>query len=262
MTDVQPVEQTKRDQTQTKQTKKEREAAIKYDAIVADAKRLIKVLESNTMQLGELADRVKAEYGEEKLAQFARDIGIKIATVARWRSVYRKWKGIEAPEPVSPSVRKALQGLPDPVVEKILREKPKLTVRQAHTHARDWRAGHPDEQWQVRHTRGWIGQAEQHATGAIQYGRPAAEHLDPANLRQALDNPEQTIAALRRGGEALIRLADELERVLALLPTPMFDDAAPSEAAPPLNDVAPAEATPNETVPSEVATPNEAAPSD
>jgi transposase-like protein len=227
MTEVQQVEATQRDRAQTT---KEREAAIKYDAAVAEGKRLVKVLDSNTMQLGELADRVKAAYGKGKLAQFARDIGINAATLSRWRSVYRKWKGIEAPEPISATVLKTIQDHPKRA--EIIKANPNLTVREARTHMRDYRLAHPEKQqeWQVRDTRGWLGHAVKHAKDAIQYGHPAAHCLDPAILRLALDNPEQAEATLRAGGGALITLADEIKRALASpTPPPMFE-AKPNDA--------------------------------
>src|SRR5262249_33567083 len=92
-----------------------------YNAAVAEGKTLVAAIKSNTMQLGELADRVKAEYGEAKLAQYAKDIGVNVATLSRWRSVYRKWKRQkEAPGPVSASVLKALQGHPE--ADKVIEE--------------------------------------------------------------------------------------------------------------------------------------------
>jgi transposase-like protein len=181
--------------------------------------------------VGELAARLQPKYGEQTLARFAEEIGIKASTLERWRSTYTKRKGKPAPGPVSHSVLKALQSHPeaDKVIEEHLKEHPKLTRRQADGYMSDYRATHPE--WRVTETNRWFAKAEKHAQGAIQLGHPAQQHLDPAILRQALDNPEQTEAALRKGGEALITLADEVKRALAPpTPPPMFDDA-PGDAS-------------------------------
>lgn len=54
MTTVQQVE------SQTNKRDKEREAAVSYDALVANAKRLVKALQSNTALLGELVDLMRS----------------------------------------------------------------------------------------------------------------------------------------------------------------------------------------------------------
>jgi transposase-like protein len=215
------------EKTKTKAKAKKDADAISYDEAVTEGKQLVKAIKSNQMRLGELADRLEPKYGKQTLKHFAKEIGVKASTVERWRSVYRSRKGKPATEPESPpSVLKAIQGLPEPVQDEILKLKP--TVRQAHTHARDYRAAHPEiqEDWKVRDARGWLGQAEKHAKDAIQYGHPASAHLAPAILRQAIDNVDQMLATLRAGGKALNTLADEVERALAPpTPPPMFDDA-------------------------------------
>jgi len=126
-------------------------------------------------------------------------------------------------------VLQALQGHPEAV--EIITENPDLTTREARTRMRDYRVGQgTQENWQVGETRRWFAQAVKHAQGAIQYGHPASAHLDPTIVRAALDNPDQTEAALRAGGRGLITLADEVKRALAPpTPPPMFDDA-PGEA--------------------------------
>jgi hypothetical protein len=117
----------------------------------------------------------------------------------------------------------ALQG--HPLRNELL--KPKLTVRQARTLMRDYRTGQgTQEDWQVGETRRYLNEALTHAKQALKYGHPTQAHLNPDVLRKALDNPPQAMAALRLGGNALITLADEVERALAPpAPPPMFDDA-------------------------------------
>jgi Subunit ChlI of Mg-chelatase len=65
------------------------------------------------MRLGELAAGVEKQYNEEKLKQFAKDIGIPFCTLARCRSVYRAWQGKEAPAPKSYAVAQELQAHPE-----------------------------------------------------------------------------------------------------------------------------------------------------
>jgi hypothetical protein len=255
---------------------KKQSDAISYDAAVTEGKELVKEIKSNQMRLGELADRLQPKYGDKTLERFAKAIGIKAATVERWRSTYRKQKGKPATEPVSPSVLKALQGLPQPVQDKILKEKPNLTVREAHTHARDYRAAHPaqgeftpeslvpqqdqtsasaeQEDWRLRDARPWFAKAHQHAAEATNYSYVNEDYLEPTVLRAAIENLDQFLAALRAGGAALIGLADKVERKLAPPPPPMWSDVAPGTSSNTTPDEgAPAEGTPEETSSAEAA---------
>jgi hypothetical protein len=106
----------------------------------------------------------------------------------------------------------------------------KLTVREARKLMKDYRKAHGlQEEWQVGETRRWLAEAVKHALEAHKkYGHPAQEHLDPAILRQAVDEPDKLVDSLRLGGRALNTLADEVECAFttpaALLPAPMFDD--------------------------------------
>ena len=65
-----------------------------YDAAVAEAKQITQNMETaewGRMRLGELASQVETQYGENKLKQFAKDIGMALCTLERSRSVYRAW---------------------------------------------------------------------------------------------------------------------------------------------------------------------------
>jgi hypothetical protein len=63
------------------------------------------------------------------VAKFAAEIGIAAFTLKRRLSVYRAWKGIEAPAPLSFAVLQELQDHPDRA--EIVMEKPNLTKREA-----------------------------------------------------------------------------------------------------------------------------------
>jgi hypothetical protein len=227
---------------------------INFDEAVAQAKQHIEAKKHHEMMLGELADRVEPKYGDRTLAKFAEEIGVDVADLNRWRSVYRAYKGKPPIEGTSPKfgVLQALQA--HPKRDEIIKENPNLTTREARTYMRDWHAAHPEEQekWQVGEARRWFAQAEKHAQEAIKYGFPAVAHLDPVILRQALDNPEQTEATFRAGARAFFKLIIEMKRGLRereRTPPPMFDDA-PAEAAPaddddaPPDDTAPGDPTP------------------
>src|SRR5262245_19890963 len=104
MTDVQ-VESTKlKAKLKTKPKTTAVIDVIEFDEAVVEGKKLVKELHSNENKLGELADRLEPKYGDKTLDRFAKEIGVNAGTLKRWRSTYRKWKGIEAPEPVSASV--------------------------------------------------------------------------------------------------------------------------------------------------------------
>jgi hypothetical protein len=140
-------------------------------------------------------------------------------------------------------VLQALQA--HPVRDKIIKERPDLTVREARTMMKDYRLGQgipaqqePQQQepQPVIEARRWFTKPVTLARTAVESrcGHVTQQYLDPAILRPALttpelDSPEQVEATLRAGGEELITLADKLKGALA---PPMFDDppAAPSEA--------------------------------
>jgi len=281
MTDVHqdesPRKPKKRGRVQKQAEQSPQSDVINYDdKAIAKGKRLAATVKSGDgaeMKLGELADRLQPKYGKNTLARFAKDIHISAARLARCRSIYRAYKDNETIKESSPKsgVLAALQGHPKRA--EIIKEFPNLTVAKARIFMSDYRkAKGVQADWQVRDTRGWLGQAKKHADEAIQYGHPKQEHLDPNILRQAIDDWDILIAGLRLGGEALVRLADELKRVrpLALpeppllLPRPMFDDTAPSEA--PQNEATPDNATSDEAAqtdaPADETTPDNTTPVD
>ena len=159
MTNVQQVESSRSKTRKRGRARKQHSepTEIKYDdEAIAQGKKLVKALDSSEMKLGELADRLQPRYGKKTLARFAEDIGTKVATLNRCRSVYRAFKGIEAPEPKF-AVLKALQA--HPLRDQIIKEQPNLTKREATTMMRDWYQGHgEDEDWRVNETRRWFAE--------------------------------------------------------------------------------------------------------
>src|SRR5262249_14287577 len=134
------------------------------DKAIEEGKKLVAKLKSQEaavklteMELGELADRLKPEYGEKTVAVFAHKIGVPAAALKRWRSAYRAWKGKEAPG-ASFAVAKELQA--HPLREEIVREQPNLTKREARSIMRAYRQAHEEEMdWRVEESRRWFAGA-------------------------------------------------------------------------------------------------------
>ena len=279
MTDVQQVEPSrKQTKTKTKTKKRDRvrkqpdKGQIKYDdKAIAEGKRLVKALQSNEMKLGELADRLEPIYGAQTLACFAKEIGVKVGTLNRCRSVYRAYKGRDSGSGASFAVRKALQGHPER--DKIIKEV-KPGVREARTIMKDYRVAQgqdpdkgqeqdqaqeqdewlerlrnlePQLRWKVIEARRFLDEAKKFALDAHKkYGHLKLEHLDLNILLHAVDEPDKLVTTLRLGGQAANivtnTLADEIECAFttpaALLPAPMFDDNSTSdEGTPPDNSI-------------------------
>src|SRR5262249_20343155 len=119
--------------------------------------------------------------------------------------------------------------------------------------------------------------------GAIKYGHPKPDYLDPEVMCKAIDDWDKLENGLRLGGQALIRLADEVKRmrVLAFPPPPMFDkgeatlepywdttmnvvaEALPKdEAAAAPNDKPPDEGAQSDATPDKIGAPSDATPAD
>ena len=115
---------------------------IPYEEAVAKGKAIIAKMDReqrrDQMRLGELADRVETKYRDRTIAKFAKAIGVAACTLKRYLSVYRAWdgRGIEAPGPVSYSVLRELQDHPER--EKIVKENPQITKREAQKRRREF----------------------------------------------------------------------------------------------------------------------------
>jgi hypothetical protein len=212
--------------------------------------------------VGATGDQV-TNYRQKKLADFAEEIGIKADRLNRCRSVYRAYKDKDFKgAPPKFALLQSLQGHPQRY--EIIDNNPHMTEREGRDVMHLYRvakkapeqgqsqgekaqgqeeqpeptqAQKNQEDWRVGEARRWFAQAVKHAQDAIKYGHPAAAHLDPVILRDALDDLNQQMAALRLGGRALIALAIKVKRALASpTPPPMFDDDAPVEFDPPDDD--------------------------
>ena len=122
----------------------EQSTPIKFDpADVAQGIKLGAALKSNKIEIGELADRVASNHGDISLKKFAKIIGVPYASLKRYRSTYRQWKGVDfaGRRLPYPGVLAALAG--HPKRDWIIEQHPKLTVREARTFAKDYRLAHP-----------------------------------------------------------------------------------------------------------------------
>jgi hypothetical protein len=104
---------------------------IDFDDAVKEARQILAKGEEDQWRLAELAGQVETSYGEKKLQQFAKAIGIAPCTVARMRSVWRAWQNDknEGPAPKSFAVAQALQGHPER--QKLISENPGMTRAKA-----------------------------------------------------------------------------------------------------------------------------------
>jgi len=89
--------------------------------------------ERDHFRIGEIADKVKTIYGDRTHAELAKRSSIAYSCLKRYLSVYRAWKGTPfgapGPQSVSYSVLRELATLDDR--EKIIRDNPKITKREA-----------------------------------------------------------------------------------------------------------------------------------
>jgi hypothetical protein len=82
-----------------------------YDDLLIRGRSLQRMVSSHQIEIGELADQVDTQYGQETLLQYAADIGIDYATLKNYRTTYRSWKN-EPRRPKSYSVARILNRYP------------------------------------------------------------------------------------------------------------------------------------------------------
>ena len=108
---------------------------IPYEEAVAEGCKINEQMKRDerlrNMRLGELAARVERKYGDRTKAKFAKEIGVAPCTLSRYRKVWQAWDGggIVAPGPTSYTVMRELKDHPDR--EKIVKENPQITKREA-----------------------------------------------------------------------------------------------------------------------------------
>jgi hypothetical protein len=79
---------------------------------VKQGRALVEKISTSQLELGELADKVEKNYGDDTLGEFAHAIGIEYDTLKGYRYVWRKWKE-SAVKPRNFSLAKALASYKD-----------------------------------------------------------------------------------------------------------------------------------------------------
>jgi hypothetical protein len=216
MTDIQPVESSKTKTKKRAQPKTQKPQPDFYDAAVAEGKQIVQKIEraeSGRMRLGELADRVRTKYGENKLKQYAKEIGMALCTLERSRSVWRAWKDKSATPP-NFSVAQELQTLPN--CAQIVKSNPNITVREARKERlahkeREQQQANPVDKMKKRfedlllHVSKVVGDAEIIKFDAEQRRNLKKAITQPALLSELLEGERQCKAIY----EFLKRLVDE-----------------------------------------------------
>jgi hypothetical protein len=197
------------------------ETAVASDTIiwavaVSEGKAIVARADSDHMRLGELADEVVAKYGDKTLAKFAAAIGVAACTLKRRRSVYRAWKEIGASPPQLYTVAQELAAHPDRA--EIVQENPNITARKAREMVRANNTaqddGRREEDWKLKETRRWFNRLVDMAeeiVGEVNIGAMTPERRQI--LTEVLE-PNLLVQQLREGGEALVKLADDLKQLI------------------------------------------------
>jgi hypothetical protein len=106
---------------------------IPFDEAVAEIAEIqakIKEAEYLPLRIGEIADKVKPEYGDSTMEKLAEKLGIKLSTLNHYRTVYRAWKDILPPGAKFPfAVLKELAAVPNRA--ELLMAEPNMSKRRA-----------------------------------------------------------------------------------------------------------------------------------
>jgi hypothetical protein len=194
-----------------------------YDAAVAEAKQITQNMETaewGRMRLGELASQVETQYGENKLKQFAKDIGTALCTLERSRSVYRAWAEIPAAPP-NFSVAQELQAVDDR--GQIVTDKPNITAREARKKrlASEDKKKKADPNYGVKKMKelfdGLLTRASKAIADADWISNLDAE--ERKNLKKVIIKDPKLLDEPREAAKAWTASADALQR--------LFDETAP-----------------------------------
>jgi hypothetical protein len=204
-------------------TAPELEISISWDDALAEGKRLVAegeqidaTADRNDWQLAALADQVVKDYHEDKLGQFAKEIGLAHCTIKRRRQTYRHWKEILKGDPgllssLSYSVARELEKHPDR--ERLFRENRKMTKREASALVKAYREK-PENETERR----W-------RDVIVRAGKALANenflNVDREILPKVVDPAE--LSNLREAAQAWIRTADGLEKLFK--PEPANEEA-------------------------------------
>jgi hypothetical protein len=213
MTNVQPIEPAQ----PRKRAQKQADEPDFYDAAVAEGMQInqnMTTAEWGRMRLGELASQVETKYGENKLKQYAKDIGMALCTLERSRSVWRAWEDISAAPP-NFSVAQELQDHPDR--GKIVAERPNITTREARKKARAWKEKKQkeDPDFGVKQMKELFDGLLTRASKAIA-DEEMISNLDlerRQNLKKAIKDPK-LLDELREGARAWTLTADLLQNLV------------------------------------------------
>lgn len=206
---------------------------IPYDDGVREGKAIIAKHEASRARmmwrLGELADRLEPRYGEKTRARFAEAIGMVGCTLDRICSTYRAWKDeISAPGPnLSWAAMRVL--VDHPKRAEIVNKNPNITKREAEAECKKQkqptakRETKPDSKAE---TQRWFTDLLVRVNHAVRdlkmtEGR-ARNRLQRLELQEVIE--PALLPTLRQGGEAWIKLANNLEAFLR-------DGTWPEEAA-------------------------------
>jgi hypothetical protein len=185
---------------------------VDWNEAVTEGRAIVARADQDQMRLGELADQVDKAYGENSLAKFGKEIGVAACTLKRRRSVYRAYKGIGAPVPLSQPFSVLQELAVHPQRDKIIVERPQLTKREARDLVRQYH-GHSLTLRRTE-TERWLREVVAIAGKAVGATSFVDQPLSPEAKRELANKIEPSILpGLREGGEALLRLADCLEQL-------------------------------------------------
>jgi hypothetical protein len=188
---------------------------LSFEDACVEGKRLVEEMnakdDSVQWRLGELADLIEPKYGAKTLSKFAHRIGRAPCTVKRYRTVYRAWKDFlpkNAPGLRFPySVARELAGIVDRESrESLIERMPTMTKSQAAT----FRKAHQNPESETEEIDRWWKDSIKRANKDL--GDEKYLDVDRHILRRVVK--QGLLKTLRNGGEARIRLADGLQKIL------------------------------------------------
>jgi hypothetical protein len=219
-------------------------AVFEGKQLVAKYERADAEAENVKMLIGERADGVAKRYGENKLGQYAKDIGFVACTLGRCRSVYRAWYGEDAAAyeaqtgkkaspPKSFAVAQELQAHPDRFA--IIKDDPDISSRAARRKANQFKKEQNTKPgWLLKNTQRWFAAVIKRAGEDIRDAGVADGRVSPELqeiYRQVVAPSIALLDTLREAGNANLRLADFLEKLVKEAPQPRSDKDEAWEAA-------------------------------
>jgi hypothetical protein len=181
-----------------------------YAEAVAEAQKIVKELNDcqQQLRLGELTSLItdRAEHDDRTLAKFAKDVGVAACTLARYRSVYRAWKGFKKAPGLSYAVLRALQDHPNR--EQIVEDDPKITKRRAEELRREHKGktkNSKSRNGKLNETKRWLNQVVSLNNDLKRINEEELQKILEPELLATL------IPDLKEASEALRKIAEYLE---------------------------------------------------